>query len=147
MKVILLEDVKGLGKAGEMVNSKVGYFRNFLSPKNLAIEANAENKKRWEEEQERKKEEFKKNQKEALALKEELEKLKVEIKVKAGDGKIFGSVTANDIAKTLKKDYKQDIDKKKIELKENIKDIGTHEVGIRVFPEIVANIKVVVKEA
>lgn len=145
MKVILLEDVKGLGKAGELVNSKTGYFRNFLAPKNMAIEATPANKKKWEEEQAQKAAEFKANKEKALALKEDLEKDKVVLKVKGGkDGRLFGSVTAGDIAKELEaKGY--DVDKKKVELKENIKTPGSRKVGIRVFPEILADLEVLVE--
>ncbi|MDO5026543.1 MAG: 50S ribosomal protein L9 [Tissierellia bacterium] len=147
MKVILLEDVKGLGKKGEMVNSKVGYFRNFLSPKKLAIEATPANKKAWEEEQVRKAEIFKENKKLALGLKEKLEAAKIVVKAKGGaDGRLFGSITAGDIADQINKDLGLDIDKKKVELKENIKTDGIHKVGVRVFPEILAEVDVHVEK-
>lgn len=145
MKVILLEDVKGLGKKGELVNSKTGYFRNFLAPKNLAIEATPANKKKWEEDQQRKKEEFEANKASALELKDKLEKMTLELKVKSSpEGKIFGSVTNADIAKELNKKG-HDIDKKKIEMDENIKSLGRKTVKVRVFPEITADLKVEVK--
>lgn len=145
MKVILLEDVKGLGKKGELVNSKTGYFRNFLAPKNLAIEATAENKKKWEEEQAQMLAEFKANQAAALELKEELEKINLELKAKAGaDGRLFGSVTAGDIAEELKKSHGYEIDKKKIELKDSIKALGRYSLNVRVFPEIAAKLSLTV---
>lgn len=147
MKVILLEDVKGLGKKGELVNSKVGYFRNFLSPKKLAIEATPENKKQWEEEQIRKAEIFKENQGLALELKEKLEAAKITVKAKGGaDGRLFGSITAADIADQINKELGLEIDKKKIELKDNIKTDGVHKVGVRVFPEILAELDVKVEK-
>lgn len=147
MKVILLEDVKGLGKKGEMVNSKVGYFRNFLSPKKLAIEATPANKKAWEEEQLRKAEIFKENKELALQLKEKLEAANIVVKAKGGgDGRLFGSITAGDIADQINKDLGLEIDKKKVELKENIKTDGVHKVGIRVFPEILAEVAVKVEK-
>lgn len=147
MKIILLEDVKGLGKKGELVNGKVGYFRNFLSPKNLAIEATPQNIKAWEEEQLRKAEIFKENQGLALQLKEKLEATKVLVKAKGGaDGRLFGSITAQDIANSINKQLGLDIDKKKVELKENIKTDGLHKVGVRVFPEILAEVDVVVEK-
>ncbi len=147
MKVILLEDVKGLGKKGEMVNSKVGYFRNFLSPKKLAIEATPANKKAWEEEQLRKAEIFKENKELALQLKEKLEAANIVVKAKGGaDGRLFGSITAGDIADQINKDLGLEIDKKKVELKENIKTDGVHKVGIRVFPEILAEVDVKVEK-
>lgn len=145
MKVILLEDVKGLGKAGELVNSKTGYFRNFLAPKNLAIEATPANKKKWEEDQQRQKEEFEASKASALELKDKLEKMTLELKVKSSpEGRIFGSVTNADIAKELKKQG-HEIDKKKIEMNDNIKALGSQTVKVRVFPEILADLKVEVK--
>lgn len=147
MKVILLEDVKGLGKKGELVNSKVGYFRNFLFPKGFAIEATKENLAQWEEEQLRKAEIFKENQDLALKLKDKLEKTSLKLKAKGGaDGRLFGSITAQDIAKGLNKQFGYDIDKKKVELKDNIKEEGSHKVGIRVFPEILAEVEVIVEK-
>lgn len=143
MKVILLKDVKGLGKEGELVNSKDGYARNFLFPRNLAIEATPANLKKWEEE--RKQAAAKKEQEHlsALKLKEKIEKATVVIKAKGGTGgRLFGSITSSDIAAQLKAQYKIDIDKRKIELKENIKTVGTTEVDVRVYAEITAKLKV-----
>lgn len=147
MKVILLEDVKGLGKKGELVNSKTGYFRNFLAPKNLAIEATPANKKAWEEEQAKMKAEFEANKSSALAIKENLEKITLIIKAKAGaDGRLFGSITAADIAKELENRHKFIFDKKKIELKDSIKTEGRFEIGVRVFPEILAKLVLIVEK-
>lgn len=147
MKIILLEDVKGLGKKGELVNSKTGYFRNFLSPKKLAIEATPENKKVWKEEQIKKAEIFEENKSLALELKEKLEASKLTIKAKGGaDGRLFGSITAGDIRDQINKDLGLEIDKKKIELKDNIKTDGVHKVSVRVFPEILAELEVNVEK-
>ena len=147
MKIILLDDVKGLGKKGELVNTKTGYFRNFLAPKNLAVEATPANKKAWEEEQLKKAEIFKENKNLALELKEKLENTKVVLKVKSGnDGRLFGSVTSGDIAKALNEQHKYDIDKKKIELSDNIKVKSNNKDGVRVFPEILAQLDVVVEK-
>lgn len=143
MKVILLEDVKGLGKKGDLVNCKTGYARNFLFPKELAIEATPTNLKKWEEEMKDKEAKMQKEKEEALELKERLEKITVELKGKGGEGgRLFGSITSKDIADSLKKQHNIDIDKKKIELKENIKTAGITNVEIRVFPEITASLKV-----
>lgn len=147
MKVILLKDIKGLGKKGEMVNAKSGYARNFLLPKGDALEATPGNVKKWKQEQanlaERKEEEHA----EALALKAKIESLSLNIVGKAGEGgRLFGSITSSDIADKLKKDHKIDIDKRKIELKENIKALGSTNVDVRVYPEITANLTVNVKE-
>lgn len=143
MKVILLQDVKGLGKAGDLVNSKDGYARNFLFPKNLAIEANEENLKKWEE---RKKEEAKKIEQEIEAaneLKTRLENTTVTLKVKTGSqGRLFGSITSLDVANALKEQYGIDIDKRKIELKENIKSLGEFEAEVKLYQDIIAKLKI-----
>lgn len=145
MKVILLEDVKKLGKKDELVNAKTGYARNFLIPNGLAIEATPANKKKWMEEQARLKEEFKQNKAEAEALKAKLEELDLVVEKKSGEeGRLFGSVTAQDIADSLK-EKGFEIDKKKIELSENIKTAGRYTVKVRVFPEMTADLKVEVK--
>lgn len=143
MKVILLKDVKGLGKEGELVNSKDGYARNFLFPKNLAIEATPGNLKKWEDRNRQLEEKKQEEIKEANLLKEKIEKLTVEIKAKGGNaGKLFGSITSQDIATALNTQHKIDIDKRKIELKENIKTTGSKEVDVKLYPEISAKLKI-----
>jgi large subunit ribosomal protein L9 len=147
MKIILLKDVKGLGKKGEMVDAKSGYARNFLLPKGDAIEATPGNVNKWKKEQanesDRKEEEYN----EALALKAKIESVNVNMKSKAGEGgRLFGSITSSDIADKLKKEHNIKIDKRKIELKENIKSLGTTNVDVRVYPELTATLAVNVKE-
>lgn len=143
MKVILLKDVKDLGKAGELVNSKTGYARNFLFPKELAIEATPANLKKWEEEMKEMEAKKQKEKEEALDLKERIEKVTVELKGKGGEGgRLFGSITSKDIADNLKKQHKLEVDRKKIELKDNIKTAGITNVEVRVYPEITASLKV-----
>lgn len=147
MKVILLKDVKGLGKEGELVNAKDGYARNFLFPKKLAIEATDANVKKWKEDMNKRKQKQKEEYEEALRLKEKIESITVELKGKAGEGgKLFGSITSKDISDALKKQHKIDIDKKKIELKNNIKALGTATVEVKVYPEVTAELKVNVLE-
>ena len=147
MKVILLKDVKGLGKAGDLVKAKDGYARNFLIPKGLAVEATKSNLSKWEKDMELKRQKEKEEYEEALKLKEKIESITVEIKSKAGEGeKLFGSITSNDIARELKKQHNMDIDKRKIELKDNIKSLGTTDVIIRVYTELTATLKVKVIE-
>lgn len=145
MKVILKTDVKGLGKEGELVNAKTGYARNFLFPNGYAIEATPTNKKLWEEEKKRQREEFEQNKKEAEELKSKLETTLIVVEKKAGaDGRLFGSVTSGDIADALgKRGF--EIDKKKVELSDNLKNQGVYTVNVRVFPEMIAKLKVEVK--
>ncbi|NMB07631.1 MAG: 50S ribosomal protein L9 [Tissierellia bacterium] len=147
MKVILLKNVKGLGNEGELVNVKDGYARNFLFPRNLAVEANAQNLKKWEE----KKKQFEAKEKEeyeqALKLKEKIESINLELKSKAGEGgRLFGSITSKDIADVLKSQHNIKIDRRKIELKENIKTLGNTSVSVRVYPEVLANLNIKVVE-
>ncbi len=146
MKVILTKDVKELGKAGELVKAKSGYARNFLIPKGYAVEATAKNKKIWKEEQKELAAKRAKEEAEAEKLKKKLESSKVVLLGKAGEGgRLFGSVTSKDIAKGLKEQYDIDIDRRKIELEDNIKDLGVTTVDVRVYPEVVAKLKVDVK--
>ncbi len=143
MKIILLKDDKDLGKAGSLVDAKDGYARNFLIPRKIAIEATPENLKTWEEDQRRLREEERVRIEEANALKAKLESMTVDVQAKGGEGgRLFGSITNKEIADAIKAQAKIDIDKKKIELKENIKTTGLKEVVVRVYPEITANLKV-----
>lgn len=147
MKVILLEDVKGLGKAGDLVNAKDGYARNFLLPKGAAIEATPGNLKKWKEDQAKEAERKENEYNEAIKLKEKIENIKVNLTGKAGEGgRLFGSITSKDIADALKKQHKIDIDRRKIELKDNIKSLGTTQVDVRVYAEVLAKLNVNVKE-
>lgn len=143
MKIILLKDHDQLGKAGEMVEVKDGYARNFLIPRKVAIEATPENQANWEIEQQKRKEEEAIAIEEANKLKEQIESLTINIEAKGGQGgRLFGSITNNEISKALKEQADINIAKNKIELDENIKTAGVKEVTIRVYPEITANLKV-----
>ena len=143
MKVILLENIKGVGKKDEIINANDGYARNFLFPKNLAVEATKGNLANLKSKQDSNK--FKKDteRKEAEEIAKKLDEIVLKIKVKAGEsGKIFGGVTAKEISENLKSQYKIDVDKKKIVLKETIKLIGTTNVEIKLFEGVVAKLKV-----
>jgi len=142
MKVILKTDIKGVGKKDEVINASDGYARNFLFPKNLAVEANSENMNKLNGKQNSVK--FQKDQEKEAAKKiaEKLSKISLRVKVQSGEnGKIFGGVSSKEIAQELEKEYKIKVDKKKIELKETIKTLGTKEVEIRLYEGVVGKIK------
>lgn len=143
MKVILKADIKGVGKKDEVINASDGYARNFLFPKNLAVEANHENMAKLKAKQDSAKFQKSQEREEALKIADKLSKILLKIKVKSGEnGKIFGGVSAKEIAQELEKEYKIKIDKKKIELKETIKTLGTHNVEMKLFEGIVGKLKV-----
>lgn len=147
MKVILLKDVKALGKKDDVVNVNDGYARNFLFTQKLAVEANTSNMKLLNDKKEANK--FKKdNEKnDAEKLSKEIEKMELKFNIKAGDnGRVFGSITSKDISDEFMKKYKIDIDKKKILLDEPIKMIGVKNVDIKLYEGIIAKIKVIVDQ-
>lgn len=143
MKVILLSDIKGVGKKDEVINASDGYARNYLLPKKLAVEANAENMNKLNNKKEAAsyRKDVEKQNAEALAKK--LKGIMLKIKVKAGEnGKIFGGVTAKEISDNLKSQYNFAVDKKKIELKETIKTLGSFSVPVKLFEGITADLRV-----
>lgn len=143
MKVILKADIKGVGKKNEVINASDGYARNFLFPKDFAVEANAENMSKLKAQESSKKFQKDVEREEAKKLAEKLGKIMVTIKVKAGEnGKIFGGVSSKEIADNLEKEHKLKIDKKKILLKETIKTLGTHMIEVKLFDGVNGTIKV-----
>lgn len=147
MRVILLKDVKGLGKAGELVNSKPGYFHNFLAANGLAVEATPAAVKQWKAKQKRLAEEEAERKAEAEERKKKIDALTVTVSAKGGgNGKLFGSITSQDIADAVEKQTGLALDKKKIELKESIREVGQHEVDVRVYADMTARLKVNVEE-
>lgn len=147
MKVILLEDVKSLGKKGEIVNVNDGYARNFILPKKLGLEANSKNLNDWKLKKENEKKVAKENLEAAKALAEQIKAGQVELRIKVGEGgKAFGSVSSKEIAAAVTEQMGLDIDKKKIQLKEVLKSLGTHNVPIKLHPEVTAELKVLIGE-
>lgn len=143
MKVILTQDVKGVGKKDQILEVNDGYARNFLIPKKLGVQASTANLALLKSKQDSR--DFKKQEekKEAEQIKEKLEKIRLDIKVKLGEnGKIFGGVTSKEISDVLKDKYSINIDKKKIELKETIKIVGITTVDIKLFEGIIGKVKV-----
>lgn len=143
MKVILLQDIKGVGKKDEVINASDGYARNFLFPKKMALEANAENMSKLKAKQDSNKYKKSVEKQQAEDIAEKLNEIILKIAIKAGEnGKIFGSITAKEIAENLKMQYKIDIDKKKIDLKEPIKNLGIFKVSIKLFEGVIGTLKV-----
>ena len=143
MKVILLQDIKGVGKKDQIINANDGYARNYLFPKKLAIEANAGNLGNLKAKQESNQYRKDVQKEEAIKLAEKIKNINLTITVKAGEsGKIFGGVTAKEIAENLNNQYKIDIDKKKIILPETIKVLGTFSVDIKLYEGIIGKLKV-----
>lgn len=147
MKVILLENVKSLGKKGEIVNVNDGYARNFILPKKLGVEATGKNLNDLKLQKNNEKKVAQENLDAAKELAAELSAGKVELAIKVGEGgRTFGSVSSKEIAVAVKDQMQLDIDKKKIQLKESIKSLGTHIVTVKLHPEVSVELKVVVKE-
>lgn len=147
MKVILKADVKSLGKKGDLVNTSDGYARNFLFPKGLAVEANAQAMNEFNNKEKAKKYHKQEEIKAANVVKDKLDGKTFKLKAKAGaNGKLFGSVTAKDVAEEIKKQLGEDIDKRKITM-EDIKSFGTVTAEVKVYQGIIASIFVQVTEA
>lgn len=143
MKVILKTDIKGVGKKDQVINASDGYARNFLFPKNLAVEANAENMSKLKAKQDSNA--FKKSQEkeEAQKIADKLSKILMKVQVKAGEnGKIFGGVSSKEIAENLEKQYNIKVDKKKIDLKETIKTLEMFTIEIKLYEGVVGKLKI-----
>ena len=143
MIVILMKDVKGTGKAGDVVKVSDGYARNMLLPKGLAKEASDGNTRNPEKQKEIAAAKRAEQKAAAQETAEKLEKITLEIKTKGGEsGKLFGSITSKDIADALEKQEKIKVDKKKIEMSSPIKQAGQSTVTIKLFSEVSAELKV-----
>ncbi|HBL36325.1 MAG TPA: 50S ribosomal protein L9 [Firmicutes bacterium] len=143
MEVILLSDVKALGKKGELKEVSAGYARNFLFPKQLAVEATPGNLKQLKEEQARRKHKAAQDEETARELAAKLGGLTLTFQTKAGEGgKLFGSITGKDIVEQIQQKTKLEIDKKQLNLPEPIKAMGEHEVSIHLYRGVKATIKI-----
>ena len=147
MKVILLQDVKALGKKGEIVNVNDGYARNFILPKKLGLEATGKNLNDLKLQKANEEKVAQQLLDEAKELGKKLEAGKVEVKIKVGEGgRTFGSVSTKEVAVAVKEQMGYEIDKKKIQLKDAIKTLGTHTVPVKLHPKVTAELKVIVTE-
>ena len=147
MKVILLQDVKALGKKGEIVNVSDGYARNAIFPKKLGVEANAKNLNDLKLQNQHADKVAQENYEAAVALSENLKDKKVTVKMKAGEGgRTFGSVSTKEIAAAAKEQLGLELDKKKMQLSSQIKELGVVRVPIRLHPKVTAELKVNIKE-
>lgn len=147
MKVILLEDVKSLGKKGEVVNVNDGYARNLLFKKNLGIVATKQNLNDLKLQKQNNDKLEAERLEEAKKLAKELEEKEVVLAIKTGsDGRVFGSVSTKEIAEAAKEQLGYELDKKKMHLKDAIKSIGTFHVPVKLHPKVTVELKVVVKE-
>ncbi len=147
MKIVLTQDVKNLGKRGDVIEVKDGYGRNVIIKKGLGVEGTAANLNTAAQRKESQAFKSQVAADEAVVMAAQLKKVKAEIPVRVGeDGKTFGSVTAKDISETLEKKYGFKLDKKNIKLKSPIKEPGEYEIEVWVHPQVTATITLIVKE-
>lgn len=148
MKVILLEDVKSLGKKGQIVNVSDGYARNMLLPKKLGVEATTKNMNDLKLQKAHEEKVAQENLDAAKAFAQELKGKEVTVNIKVGEGgRAFGSISTKEISDAVKKQLGYDIDKKKMQLSAPIKELGTTMVPIKLHPKVTGELKVIVKEA
>ncbi|MEE3495833.1 MAG: 50S ribosomal protein L9 [Butyrivibrio sp.] len=147
MQVILLEDVKSLGKKGEIVKVSDGYAKNFVIPKKLGVEATQKNLNELKNQQKRDSILAQQRLDEAKAYGEKISKETVQLTMKAGEGgRVFGSVSTKEIVTAAKAQFGFDIDKKKLQMPEPIKSFGTYEIPVKLHPQVTSVLKVCVKE-
>ena len=147
MKVILLQDVKALGKKGDIVEVSDGYARNAILPKKLGVEATGKNLNDLKLQNKHAEKVAQENYESAIALAKTIEETKVEVKIKSGEGgRTFGSVSTKEIAAAAKEQTGLDLDKKKMQLPEAIKALGTYEVPVKLHPKVTAKLSVHVVE-
>ena len=147
MKIILLEDVKSLGKKGDIVNVSDGYARNAILPKKLGVEATGKNLNDLKLQNQHADKVAAENLENARQLASVIEKTTVQVKLKGGEGgKSFGSISAKEISQAAKDQAGLDIDKKKMHMKENLRNLGRYEVPVKLHPQVTANLTVQVIE-
>lgn len=147
MKVILQKDVKNIGKKGEVVDVAEGYGRNFLLPRGLAVEASAGNLRNVAHQKKAESNRAKRELDEATAIGDKIKNQEVKIGAKVGGaGKLFGSVTSQEVADQLRRQFSVEIDKRKIDIKEPIRALGSHSIVVKVHPKVHVPVKVMVTE-
>lgn len=148
MKIILLQDEKKLGKKGDIIEASEGYARNYILPKKIGVEANAKNMNDLKLQKANSDKIAQEQLDAAKALAGELETKQVIVKIKAGEGgRAFGSVSTKEIAAAVKEQHDLEIDKKKIQLPEPLKNFGSYEVAVKLHPQVTAKLTVKVLEA
>ena len=147
MKIILLQDVKNVGKKGQIIDASDGYARNFILPKKLGVEANSKNMNDLKLKKANDDKVAKEQYEAAKELAKKIEAGKVTATIKTGEGgKAFGSISSKEIAAAVKEQMNLEIDKKKVVLKEAIKTLGTHKVPVKIHPKVTAQLTVEVNE-
>lgn len=147
MKVILLQDVKSLGKKGEVVNVSDGYARNMILPKKLGVEATSKNLNDLKLQNQHAEKVAQENLEAAQALAAEISDKQVQVKIKTGEGgKIFGAVSSKEVAAAAKEQLGLELDKKKMQMPEGLKSLGVHEVPVKLHPKVTATLRVHVVE-
>lgn len=148
MKVILLQDVKSVGKKGDTVEVSEGYARNFILKKKLGVEANNATLNDLKLQKANEEKIAKEQYEAAVALKAEVEEMLVKVSMKSGEGgRTFGSISSKEIAKAVAEQYGKELDKKKFSMQDAIKSLGTHEVTVKLHPKVTATLRVKVEEA
>lgn len=143
MKVILLQDVKTLGKKGDTIEVNDGYARNYIIPKKIGVEATSANVNDLKLQKANQAKVEKEQYEQAKALGEKIDTIKIVVPIKVGEGgKAFGAVTGKEIAKALKEQHNLEIDKKKIALSDSLKSVGEFDVPIKLHAKVTASLKV-----
>lgn len=148
MKIILLQDEKKLGKKGDVIEASEGYARNYILPKKIGVEATPKNLNDLKLQTANKERQAQEQLDAAKALAEKLETLQVVVKIKAGEGgRTFGSVSTKEIAAACKEQHNIELDKKKLQLAESLKNFGSYEVAVKIHPKVTGKLTVKVVES